>query len=773
MKKIVSFFLLTFFSLNSFSQQNQLWRGFFSYTAIKDLSQNSDKVYAASENAVFSKNTITNELQTVNSVNDFKADIISSFHYSPTYKKILVGNQNGLLLVVNETDGAVLNVIDILNKATIPPNRKKINHIYEYQGKAYLSCDFGICVFDLATSQFGDTYFIGPAGEELKVFQTTVFNGFIYAVTELNGIRRADYTSPNLVDFSQWSTFDAGYWSGIVTFQNQLIASLTNNKVYKYAGGSFQEIANVGQPIVDLREFENRLVFTSANHVYVYDAQLLPLVHITQIPDVASTFTCATVIGDKIFVGTADKGMYQTTLANSVAFEDITPDGPVRNKLFRIKKADNFLWAAYGGYTKQYNPYEYCCGTTSQYEISKFSDQNGWNTIPFSDLLGARAISDIAINPSNSNQVYFTSFFSGLLKVEGNNNQITLYNQSNTGPNGLESLVLSPPNPSYIDVRINGPAFDKNGNLWMTNSLVENAIKVLKRDGSWQSYTLNNITMNPDNDDYAGIKIDKNGTKWIASYRNGVIGFNENYGNKFLLIKTGTGSGNLPDNDVRSIAVDHRNQLWIGTFAGLRILSSVDRFLTDTALETNSVIILDDNLAQELFYQQSIMDIEVDGANNKWVSVEGAGAFLVSSNGQQTLYHFTKENSPLPSNNILDIEIDGSTGEVFFATDRGLVSFQGVSTKPQDDLNNVFVYPNPVRPEYNGTVKISGLIDKANVKITDIEGNLVYETTSEGGTIEWDTRAFGKHKVASGVYMIFIAAQDGAETKVKKVMIIR
>ena len=155
------------------------------------------------------------------------------------------------------------------------------------------------------------------------------------------------------------------------------------------------------------------------------------------------------------------------------------------------------------------------------------------------------------------------------------------------------------------------------------------------------------------------------------------------------------------------------------------------------------------------------------------MAIAEAGVFLLSPNGQETIYHFTMENSPLPSNNINDIEIDGETGEVYFATDRGLVSFKGVSTRPAEDLSNVYVYPNPVRPGYEGTVKISGLIDNANVKITDIEGNLVYETTSEGGTIEWDTRAFGKHKVASGVYMIFIAAEDGVETKVKKVMIVR
>ena len=149
------------------------------------------------------------------------------------------------------------------------------------------------------------------------------------------------------------------------------------------------------------------------------------------------------------------------------------------------------------------------------------------------------------------------------------------------------------------------------------------------------------------------------------------------------------------------------------------------------------------------------------------------GVFLVSSNGQETIYQFTKSNSPLPSNNVNDIEVDGVTGEVFFATDMGMVSFLGTSTKPSDNLANVFVYPNPVRPNYSGTIKIAGLTDKANIKITDIEGNLVHETTSSGGTIEWDGSAFGSHKVASGVYMIFVSSQDGLDTTVKKVMIIR
>ncbi|MDQ5930220.1 MAG: hypothetical protein QG594_2007, partial [Bacteroidota bacterium] len=196
-------------------------------------------------------------------------------------------------------------------------------------------------------------------------------------------------------------------------------------------------------------------------------------------------------------------------------------------------------------------------------------------------------------------------------------------------------------------------------------------------------------------------------------------------------------------------------------------------FQTDAQLNTKSIIILEDGLAQELMYQQGISDIVVDGANNKWIATFDSGVFLVSPDGQKTLNHFTKDNSPLPSNVINDIAINHTTGEVFIATTKGMVSFKGWATKANADLNNVFVYPNPVKPEHEGTVKITGLIDKANVKITDIEGNLVFETTSAGGTIEWDTTAFGKYKVASGVYMIFISAEDGVETKVKKVMIIR
>ena len=145
----------------------------------------------------------------------------------------------------------------------------------------------------------------------------------------------------------------------------------------------------------------------------------------------------------------------------------------------------------------------------------------------------------------------------------------------------------------------------------------------------------------------------------------------------------------------------------------------------------------------------------------------------MSSNGQETIHRFTADNSPLPSNNVQAIAIDDISGVVYFATSEGLVAFKGTSTAPREDLEEVYSFPNPVRPGFDGNVTIDGLTANANVKITDITGSLVFETTSEGGSVLWDTTAFGKYKVASGVYLILVTTSDALETKVTKLMIIR
>ena len=762
MKNSLLYFLFLITFQTSFAQTNLLWKGYFSYTEIKDVSESPTKLYAASENALFSKNLSTNDIKTTNTIDGLSGQTITALHHSIAFNKTIVGYENGLLIVINDVDGSMLQVVDIINKS-LAPNIKRVNHFMEHDGIVYVSCDFGIVQYKLATLEFGDTYFIGPAGQEVKVFQTTVFNNEIYAVTQYNGIRKASVSNPNLIDFAQWQLFDGGYWNGIVTLNNQLIAMGTNNKVYSHTGTAFVEFANLNQPGLDIRATTDGLIVTTLNHVYVYGTTLNQIAHIqsAQVTEIPVTFTCATIINGVIYIGTNENGIVSSSIINTTAFEFIKPDGPSRNNIFAIQTTTTDLWAVYGGYSSNYNPFEYYV-PASQFGISKYKE-NGWLNIPYSEVLGAKAISRIIVNPTNENEVYASSYFSGLLKIE-NEIPTILYNNTNSG---LESL-----SPNFTDIRINGTAFDRNGNLWVTNSLIKNGLKVLKTDGQWQSYNMENISANYLDLNFGRLTIDKNGTKWMATSGDGAVAFNES-ANIFKKIISGPDLGNLPSNDVRVIAIDNRSQAWIGTNKGLRVLPSVGSYNSDDQMKANPIIILEDGLAQELLYEQFITDIVVDGANQKWIGTADSGVFLFSSNGQETIYHFTKDNSPLPSNAINDIDINSTSGEVFIATDRGMVSFKGTSTKPSDNLQDVYVYPNPVRPEFVGTVKIAGLISKANVKITDIEGNLVYETTSIGGTIEWDTTAFGKYKVASGVYMIFIAAEDASETAVKKVMIIR
>lgn len=759
MKKKFLYILFFLIIQNCFSQGALSWQGYFSYNNIKDIAISSTSIIAASENALFSKNLATNILKTTTTIDGLSGQTISSMYYSESFKKTIIGYENGLIMVVNE-DGSMLKVVDVINKQ-LPSNLKKINHFMEQNGLVYVSCDFGIVQFNLATSKFGDTYFIGDAGAEISVKQTTFFNGFIYAATS-NGIRRASITNANLVDYNQWTVVNSGDWSSVETLDTELIAINAAGYIHRYNSNSFVAFFQLPQSSTDMRVANHQLFVTTPAAIYIYDNQMVLYRQIlnTQVVDAGVNFVCSSAIGDAIYIGTRENGLFSSSLSISNAFVDNTPQGPLRNNIFSVDVFSSQVWMVYGDYTVNYNPYP-----LDSYGVSKFTS-SGWVHIPYSEVFDAKSLTRIVINPKNENQVYVSSFFSGLLKIENDVPSI-LYNEKNSG---LESLSFVGPN--YIDIRINGTAFDKSGDLWITNSLIKNGLKVLKTNGQWLSYSMTGILDNPENVSYSDIVIDKNNTKWIGTNSSGIIAFNEK-NNIYKKVTEGSDNGNLPSTDIRSMAIDTKNQLWIGTSKGLRVLSNVGNFQSDSQLKANPIIIMEDNLAQELLYEQFVSSIVVDGANNKWIGTVDSGVFMVSPDGQQTKYHFTINNSPLPSNTINDIQINNTTGEVFIVTNKGMISFKGVSTEANENLNNVYVYPNPVRPAYAGTVKITGLIDKANIKVTDIEGNLVYEKISEGGTIEWNTTAFGKYKVASGVYMIFISAQDGSETKVKKVMIIR
>ncbi|MFP9112915.1 two-component regulator propeller domain-containing protein [Flavobacterium sp. RHBU_3] len=753
-------FLLLFICCFGFAQ-NQQWGSYFSYTGVVDMAQNNSRVYSASESAVFSQNVISGELKTLTSVDGLKAETITSVYYSSSTQRFLVGNSNGLLFVVNQ-DGSIVTKIDIVQETNVLTNVKNINNIYEYNGMAYLSCGFGIVVFNLETLQFGDTYYIGSTGGQIGVNQCAVHNGYIFAATQ-EGLKRAPLTA-NLINFSEWSVVSSGIWRKVLPYEGVLFAVSDWNTVYTVNGGNTTTVfTTLPTQITDFREANGYMVITCATKVLLYDSTLTSIAQINTVGETA-TFIKATYVSRKIYVGTTEKGVYSIDI-NTFTPLNITPNGPLRSNIFSLEKTPLGLWAVYGKYNFFYTP------DNAMYGASKYTTSGGWDNIAYDDLTNVngtqvqlRSLTDIAYNPNDEKQVYLFSAGDGVLRLNDMVPQV-LYNPTNSSLLSLQT----PGYETYYNVRVRGGVFDSSGKLWMMNSRNLSPLKVYT-GSSWNSYSFENIVSDPKTEEYGDVVVDRNGTKWIGCYKSGLVAYNETMGPKFIKIST---DNNMPDNYVRSLAQDNSGRLWIGTNNGLRVLYTTEGFLTEESLDVSSVIFEEDGVAQELMYGQAILDIKVDGADNKWFATAAAGAYLVSSDGQRTLYHFTKENSPLPSNNVNDITIDNTTGEVFFATDKGMVSYKGTSTEGADDLSKVYVYPNPVRPGFDGDVKIANLTDNANVKITDIEGNLVYEATSEGGTILWDTTAFGKYKVRSGVYMVFISTEDASATAVRKVMVIR
>ena len=426
--------------------QNLLWQGYFSYNEVRDLSESENRLFAACETALFSKNRSTNEIKTFNTVDGLSGETISTIYHSQQYNRTFVGHDNGLLIMINEATEEITLLVGIRDQAGgIPPNKKKINHIYEYNEKLYISTDFALVEFKLTDFTFGDTFYISPTGAQAEVLKTTVLNEEIYAVTLNHGIRKAPLSNPNLVNFEAWQTFNGDFWKGIVTFNNQLVAVNSNNIIYRFIGSTPSSVLSVGQPFLDLRSRGDRLIATTSTRVVVMNESFSQIVSIqsTSIPDLTSNFTSGTIIGDTIYIGTFENGVIETSLTNPSSFEVLLPQGPNRNNIFSITiTPSGTLWATYGDYSQFNNPYP-----LDEYGISKLA-QEEWLNIPYEELFGAKSIVRVTVDPTNENTVYASSYFSGLLKLE-DDVPTTLYNTTNSG---LQSLVISG-NPTYLDIR--------------------------------------------------------------------------------------------------------------------------------------------------------------------------------------------------------------------------------------------------------------------------------------------------------------------------------
>jgi ligand-binding sensor domain-containing protein len=341
---------------------------------------------------------------------------------------------------------------------------------------------------------------------------------------------------------------------------------------------------------------------------------------------------------------------------------------------------------------------------------------------------------------------------------------------------GIETIEQDTNQATYGWIRVKGMSFDDNGLLWISNSLVEKGLAFMTPDGQWQS--LETKSYSTRNSHLGNLIIDQQGKKWFYIAKGGgILVYNDNgtpensSDDNDRRLTTTSGSGGLPSNYVYSMAMDRDGEIWVGTDKGIAVFYDTDRaFELDG--DAQLVLVEADGYVEPIIANEKVRAIAIDGANRKWFGTQ-SGVFVYSEDGSKQLAHFTEENSPLFSNTINDISINQQNGEIFIATDKGLISYKGRATEGQNTHANVLVYPNPVKESYNGPIAIKNVVENANVKITDIKGNLVQSFTALGGQAVWDGKNKYGERASTGVYLVFTTDPLGIETNVAKILFIK
>ncbi len=755
-------FLLVWLSLHVWGQSASRWIDMLSYHYIFDLNVNGNNVAAATDNAVFLYDEQSGEFQRFSTVHGLSGEKISAFHYHRISGKYFVAHQNGKIEIINP-DGKVFRDNSLFT-SLIPDEDKKIIAVTSHQNTLYLAMPYGITEYDIDKQEFGDTYYIGLGGMELQVNDILIFNGKIYAATDTQGIVFTDLSNPDKSDFTTWNRLDGGTWQLLRVFNNR-IYGVKGNGIYEINTNSVSNVYTVPSNIKDLASDDSGFYVGFHNRVLKLNSFFS--VTGTFSPTAALPFRVVSLTtgNGKLYIGTESHGILITSNQPPGSYRKIHPDSPLQNNPFSADIYDGQICVVYGDYTELYNP-----SPLDRSGISRYVDKR-WKNIPYEDFQ-VRNLTDVIINPRDTAQFFAASFHEGLVEFRNG----TFFQKFDNSNAPFPPIILqSGPYESY---RISPVIFDDDGNLWAYQGLVMQGLHRYDLQGNWQSYSFQSIVDTMTNEGVAQMNFDREGNLWLATHRLGLVGFNPRTGDWVAL----TEQNNIPYEgsyrNTKAVAVDKDNILWVGTLNGLRILRNPARAFTEPSVQLERIIIEleelegQDNQGVELLLNTEISVIEVDGANNKWVGTTNAGVFYFSEDGQQTIYRFTKENSPLPGNSIFDISIDPVTGIVLFATDRGLIGFKGDASEGKNNLDDAYVYPNPVVTRNHEYLIITNLMRDTGVKITDIEGNLVYETRSKGGSVRWDLKNFAGRKVASGVYLILLVDEEIRNTKVLKALII-
>ncbi len=690
------------------------WRAHFSNESIQQVIK-GDQIYIAAKNQVIQIDA-KKQVNYLNTTNGLHAIGIHKIAWHPVENQLVIAYKNSRIDIVQ---GDQVTLIDDIQLSNLYAD-KTINDLVVLNNNAYLSCNFGIVIIDLLKKEIKETVYPNNRRQAVKVKQIVSFQNKLFALTD-NGI---------------WST------------------ALSQN--YSWTQENTMDITGIQNMFV----FKNQLYFNNQQKVYAYPSNMVRY----QIN--SGSIETIAIDEENIFAGITDQNKGALIQLNGNQNNTVLIDSSVLIQPKGILKEGNTIWVA-----------DYIKGLYEKNEQPKWVALGG----PLSHVKGSNAFSSHQILMGyGANKIGISSL---------NENGWSNFTQiQNLKLNGIEAVSIDPVDQSWwLGMGTELIHFDTNKKLVeqllpsktagsiksiqqkMDGSyyLLKEGVGILAKEGNqWNSYP---IQAGYSAQNLKQFVVDGNGLSWIIGPKQqGVLLFQkQNNQAIWRQLNTGKGSGNLPSMEVTAIAEDKDGSIWIGTDNGIAVFQCNN---INEACDAYLPIVESNGFNGYLFQKETIHSITVDGANRKWIGTNN-GAWLISKDGAEVIQHFTTENSPLPNNTVLSIGVEPTDGDVFFFTENEIISYKGDATESAATQHKIKIYPNPVAPNYNGSILIKNLVNNALVKITDLNGQLMMQTRALGGQAIWNGRDQYQHKVASGIYLIFVRDDAGNEKAVGKIMI--
>ncbi|PLW92532.1 MAG: hypothetical protein C0592_10350 [Marinilabiliales bacterium] len=763
----LQFFILFFAICNAQGVAIGDWRDHLPYSTVIDVATAPERVYAATPYSLFYFDLNTGEINRMSKVEGLSDIGISSIEYSSGLDMLVISYTNANIDLLSY-DGELYNLPDIKRKNII--GNKSINNIFLYDNYAYLSCGFGIVVLNLTKKEVKDTYYIGDNGSYVNVLDIAFDDTLIYAATD-EGIYTAYQNSPNLAYFGNWNKLtnlsspdrefsDVEFFNNAV-FVIQKDPAYAGDSIFYYQNNTWTYFSYYDDDeYTTINVSNNQLIVIGYTWIEYLDNTLSSLgVTYTYSGDVPRPTSAEySTDGVFVFVGDMNYGLMKTW--NIWGNKKIIPEGPYTSSVFSLDITGNVISGVNGGYNISYeNLYRqggFYTFADDEWDSYYYFLNNELDTVY--DLLCIETVNN------DADHIYVGSYGQGLLEYN-DGSFVRFYDKDNSNLSSVESSE---------NVNIGGLHFDEDGNLWITTMGNSDFLSVLKPDGSINTYSFPpSYTASVVGD----IVIDQSGYKWINLPRGeGIIVFNDNgtvdntSDDEYKKLSSSVSYGNLHNLYVNTISVDRDNEIWIGTNEGITVIYSPENIFDGGDFDAQQILVEVGGYVQPLLESEVVTCIEIDGANRKWIGTEKAGVFLISEDGQDEIHHFTTENSPLLSDEIKDIVIHPDDGEVFIATSEGIISYRGTATEPEENLDSILIFPNPVQSDFTGYVAITNLVENAYVNITDMYGNLVYKTRAYGGQAVWNCTDLNGERPATGVYLVFVSNGDGAFKNAGKFM---